>query len=95
MSGGEARAKRYFVRGRVQGVGFRFFVVDLARGLGLRGFTRNLPDGRVEVVAQGDTGSLARLEGDLHNGPALSRVEGVDVQESETDPERTEFEIRF
>jgi acylphosphatase len=95
MSDGEARAKRYFVRGRVQGVGFRFFVVDRARGLGLRGFTRNLPDGRVEVVAQGDTGSLARLEGDLHNGPALSRVEGVDVQESETDPERTEFEITF
>jgi acylphosphatase len=95
MSGDNTRAKRYFVRGRVQGVGFRFFVVERARTLGLGGFTRNLLDGRVEVVAQGDTGSLARLEGDLRNGPALSRVEGVDVQDAEPEPGRTEFEITF
>lgn len=57
-----------FVRGRVQGVGFRWWVTSVALELGLEGFARNLPDGRVEVLAQGPRRAceelLARLDGD-------------------------------
>ena len=68
------------VRGRVQGVGFRFFVARTARRLGLRGQVRNLQDGRrVEVIAQGPRAALDALVHELHAGPPLARVESVNV----------------
>ncbi len=90
-----AAARRYLVRGRVQGVGFRFFVREHARRLALGGFTRNLPDGRVEVMAQGQAVALADLESQLRAGPALSRVEDVEVHRAEVDDGRDGFEVTF
>ena len=72
-------ARRFLVSGRVQGVGFRYFIQDIARREGLTGFVRNLPDGRVEVVAEGDDESLRRLEAGVWRGPSHARVEHVDV----------------
>lgn len=76
--------RRYVVTGRVQGVGFRLFVTDCARREGLRGHVRNLPDGRVEAVADGDADGLARLEAALWNGPRGARVD--DVSHADVEP---------
>jgi acylphosphatase len=75
-------ARRYFIRGRVQGVGFRYFVERVAAELQLTGFTRNLDDGRVEVYAVGTAGQLSDLAGYLWKGPRWSDVRGVDEQEA-------------
>jgi acylphosphatase len=76
------QARRWLVRGRVQGVGFRWFVVREAEALGLEGFTRNLDDGRVEVYAVGPEEALRELAGRLRAGPRMSDVRGVDEQEA-------------
>jgi acylphosphatase len=65
------------VRGRVQGVGFRAFVVEQARRLGVAGWVRNLRDGGVEVWAEGPVEELERLREALGRGPSLARVTGV------------------
>ena len=70
-------ARRFLVSGRVQGVGFRWFVAQLASELGLRGTVQNLADGRVEVIAAGTEAALDRLETALGAGPASARVDGV------------------
>jgi acylphosphatase len=75
-------ARRYFIRGRVQGVGFRYFVERAAAQLQLTGFTRNLDDGRVEVYAAGTGSQLSELAGHLRKGPRWSDVRGVDEQEA-------------
>ncbi len=89
---------RYLVRGRVQGVGFRWFVSRHARALGLGGYVRNLPDGSVEVVvAHRDSAeTLAKLEALLHDGPAGAAVRSVQREEqSGQGPVTTRsFEIR-
>jgi acylphosphatase len=69
---------RYVVRGRVQGVGFRWFVLREAERLGIHGWARNLPDGGVEVVADATTEHLASLETALHRGPVAARVDSVE-----------------
>lgn len=66
------------VRGRVQGVGFRWFVREAARGLGLAGWVRNRPDGTVEVSAEGSDVMLARLRAELKSGPPGADVHSVD-----------------
>ncbi len=75
-------ARRWFVRGRVQGVGYRYFAQKSAAGLGLAGYARNLDDGRVEVYAVGPEEKLSQLAGMLHKGPAWSDVRGVEEQEA-------------
>jgi len=75
-------ARRWFVRGRVQGVGYRYFAQKAATGLGLTGYARNLDDGRVEVYAVGPEEKLSELAGMLHKGPMWSDVRGVDEQEA-------------
>ncbi|HEU5318824.1 MAG TPA: acylphosphatase [Chloroflexota bacterium] len=83
------------VRGRVQGVGFRWFVQREARSLGLTGWTRNLADGRrVEVVAEGHRADLERLVDALKRGPSGSRVEAVDANWAPATGEFGGFEIR-
>lgn len=67
------------VRGRVQGVGYRFFARREASALGLRGYARNLPDGSVEVVAEGRRGDLDALVTALRRGPSAAEVDTVDV----------------
>ena len=69
---------RYVVRGRVQGVGFRWFVLRQAERLGIHGWARNLDDGAVEVVADAPVDRLAELEAALHQGPGAARVDGVE-----------------
>jgi acylphosphatase len=73
-------ACRFLVRGRVQGVGYRYFVLRKAEALGLSGFARNLPDGVVEVVAEGDERTLVELETLLKEGPAFASVSHVERQ---------------
>ena len=67
------------VRGRVQGVGFRYFVVRRAMELGVVGWVANAPDGSVQVVAEGSPGALDALEAGLNIGPMGAVVEVVDV----------------
>ena len=72
-------ARRFVVSGRVQGVGFRYFTQDAARREGIAGVVRNLLDGRVEVLAEGDDEALRRLEQAIRRGPSGARVEHVEV----------------
>lgn len=67
------------VNGRVQGVGYRFFARREASARGLRGFVRNIPDGRVEVVAEGPRTELEALLAALERGPSSAEVDSVDV----------------
>jgi acylphosphatase len=75
-------ARRWFVCGRVQGVGYRWFAQRAAAELGLTGYTRNLDDGRVEVYAAGPEDKLSELAGKLHHGPRWADVRGVEEQEA-------------
>lgn len=74
-------AKRWFVSGNVQGVGFRFFVQNKARELGLSGWTRNLGDGRVEVYATGPITKLSDFTSALHLGPRMADVRRVEERD--------------
>jgi acylphosphatase len=78
----EKTARRYFIRGRVQGVGFRYFAEQTAASIGIRGYVRNLDDGRVEVYAVGTAGQLSELAAALHRGPRWADVRGVEEQEA-------------
>jgi len=80
----KSAARRFVVRGRVQGVGFRWFVEREAHILKIAGWVRNNPDGSVEVLAVGTRDQLAGLRSRLQEGPRAARVD--DVQESEAEP---------
>lgn len=71
-------SRRWIVRGQVQGVGFRWFVMREAERLTLRGFARNLRDGTVEVVSHGSDAALDALEEHLRRGPRHGRVDAVE-----------------
>ena len=75
-------AKLYLVRGRVQGVGFRYFVEHSARALNIQGWVRNDDDGTVEVYAVGTSAQLSELAGYLWKGPRWAEVRGVDEREA-------------
>ncbi|MDX1517257.1 MAG: acylphosphatase [Woeseiaceae bacterium] len=77
-------ARRFIVKGRVQGVFFRDSTRRVAESLGLTGHALNLPEGDVEVLACGDAKAVAKLETWLHEGPPLSRVTSVDSSDVET-----------
>jgi acylphosphatase len=83
------------ISGRVQGVGFRWFTEKEARARDVRGYVRNLPDGRVEVLAQGDAPALAMFCERLREGPRASRVEDIETFDIEVDPELSSFTVRF
>jgi acylphosphatase len=80
--------RRYRIEGRVQGVGFRWFVTRAAQQLGVVGWVRNLPDGAVLCEAQGEAGVLARLEDELRRGPAFARVGDVRIEDCALGAER-------
>jgi acylphosphatase len=69
--------RRWIIRGRVQGVGFRWFVMREAERLKLSGFAQNLPDGSVEVVSEGPEEALEALEAQLRRGPSHARVDDI------------------
>ena len=75
--------KRAFVEGRVQGVWFRGSTQEKARELGIVGWAKNLPDGRVEVLMSGSEAAVAALEQWLHKGPPLARVDNVAIAEEQ------------
>ena len=86
-------AARFLIHGRVQGVGFRARTRHEALRLGLTGYAKNLSDGRVEVLAVGESAALAALERWLRIGPPAARVQDVRRSEVEAN-EREGFEIR-
>ncbi len=83
------------VTGRVQGVGYRYFVARAARGLGLSGYVRNLPDGTVEVAASGDRAVLDSLVALLEEGPPGAIVESVKLDWSNPPGVTGTFDVRF
>jgi acylphosphatase len=90
----EMRAVKYRVSGRVQGVGFRFFVLQAAEALGLRGWVRNMADGSVEAVAEGTADQHRVFEEQLRQGPRWSRVTGVQSHEMRQTELEGAFQIR-
>jgi acylphosphatase len=86
----ELQARRYFVSGRVQGVGYRIFAQRAAVELGLTGYTRNRADGRVEVFAMGPEPKLRKLRIELRNGPLMARVTEVSEEPAVVDPRYSE-----
>ena len=90
------QARRFFVSGLVQGVGFRYFTQDVAERLHLSGYTRNLPDGRVEVYAIGTPEPLAKLRAALQRGPSFASVREVHEEPASIDSQyANEFTIVF
>ncbi|MGH9494644.1 MAG: acylphosphatase [Candidatus Sulfotelmatobacter sp.] len=87
-------AKRYLVRGRVQGVGFRWFVEREAYLLGVGGWVRNNHDGSVEILAQGSRDQLSGLHSRLREGPRAARVDSVEVSEAPLAAEVSSFRIQ-
>jgi acylphosphatase len=83
------------ISGRVQGVAFRFFAQHVANQLGITGWVRNLYDGRVEVVAEGDREALELFLAELKKGPRMARVEKVDLDWEEFRDEFLDFSIKF
>ena len=81
MAAGRRVIRRFVVSGRVQGVGFRWFVHRHAARMRLSGWAQNLPDGRVEVVASGADAALAELESLLRRGPAHAEVDALEIMD--------------
>ena len=83
------------ITGRVQGVGFRWFTEREAQALNVTGHVRNLRDGSVEVLAQGDASELSAFLISLKRGPRASRVDEVKAEPVELDPSLSRFEVTF
>lgn len=90
----EVRA-RFVVSGRVQGVSFRQFTVDEARALGVRGWVRNLPDGRVEAEVEGARAAVEALLRACRRGPPAAEVDGVEVDWAPHAGDLGRFAIRW
>jgi len=84
-----------FISGRVQGVFFRYTSKELAEQLGVTGWIRNLPDGRVEAVIEGDEDKVEEMLEFFHKGPPLARVDKVEVIEEEYKGKFKDFRIRY
>jgi acylphosphatase len=89
-------ARKYFISGDVQGVGFRYFVLREAQRIGnIFGYVRNLRDGRVEVYAESEESQLKNLETALRKGPRSSEVSFVEVIEEMPTGKYSDFRITF
>ena len=87
-------ARRFIVSGRVQGVGFRWFLHDRAGAEGVHGYVQNLADGRVEAVVEGDAEAVERIERAIRRGPIGARVDDVIVEPMTPSGRPTGFSIR-
>ncbi len=87
------KAKHIIVHGRVQGVGFRYFVCNAGTRLGLCGNVRNCEDGSVEIEVEGDARSLAAFVKEIERGPSMARVERVDVHDATPAGHYSTFQI--
>ena len=83
-----------YVSGMVQGVFFRYETKKKARELNIVGFAKNISDGRVEVVAEGEEDNLIQLVNFLHKGPGYAKVENVDIEWSNATNQFEDFSIR-
>jgi acylphosphatase len=83
------------VQGIVQGVSYRFFAVKMAKQHNIKGYARNLPDGNVEVIAEGDEGMVNEFIKQLKIGPPAAHVTGIDVKWDNTDSGFDNFGIRY
>ncbi len=89
------RVERAFVvRGRVQGVGFRWWTRQTADTLGVVGTVENLPDGTVRIVAGADAETMTRFADKLRHGPGMARVDAVDETDAELPEDLDSFSIR-
>jgi acylphosphatase len=88
------KSVRFLVGGKVQGVFFRASTRERAQALKLRGFARNLPDGRVEVLAIGEDDAVEELAQWLHYGPSQAQVDELERIEAVDEPDTRSFEIR-
>jgi acylphosphatase len=86
-------ARRFVVSGRVQGVGFRYFTQDTALREGVTGWVRNLPDGRVEALLEGDADAVTRVERAVRKGPRGARVDRVYVDDEDPSGLYTTFSV--
>ena len=89
-----ATRARVFVSGRVQGVWFRESTRQRAEELGVGGWVRNLPDGRVEALFEGDTAAVRRAVDYVREGPRLARVSQVEVEEETSEDPSNHFRVR-
>ena len=87
-------ARRWLVRGRVQGVGYRYFTQREASALGVTGWVRNMDDGRVDVFGQGIPAALDGLQCRLWQGPRWADVRGVEVLEAALEADSATFKIQ-
>lgn len=87
--------KHIFISGRVQGVGFRHFTKTSARSLGVKGWVKNLPDGRVEAVLQGDEKLVNQLIEKCKKGPRSAYVQQIEVDEEQNEESYSSFDVRF
>jgi acylphosphatase len=83
------------VSGRVQGVGYRYFIEDSALLLGVKGFVRNTPDNKVEIVCQGDEKSLEQFFASVKKGPAFARVDEIIKDKISASGNYSSFEIKY
>ncbi len=95
MSENELHRLHAYVKGRVQGVGFRYHTLQAAQEQGLTGWVRNLRDGRVEVLAEGAHEALNRLLVELRKGPISADVQDVKYEFEEGKGEFEEFRVRY
>ena len=91
----DTKALKFIVKGRVQGVGFRWFVLNEAKKLNISGTVRNLPDGSVEVFAQSSLEVLYKLKDLLKNGPSFSRVDQIIETEDVINNQLEEFKVTY
>ena len=95
MEGEQQKRLHAIVEGRVQGVGFRYFVLDQASALGVTGWVRNRWDGSVEVTAEGVLSKLNQLLNALYRGPRGSYVTGVNTEWQSASGEFKSFQVRM
>ena len=88
-----SQAKHIIVHGRVQGVGFRFFVQHVAERLGLCGNVRNCEDGTVEIIVEGNPKRISEFVEQVGKGPPLARVSRLDVHDLHSEGNYSTFEI--
>lgn len=87
--------KHIFITGRVQGVGFRHFTRKNAEALGVTGWVKNLPDGRVEAVFQGDEEQIEELVERCKKGPVASYVQDIKIEKDSGDEDYDDFSVEL
>jgi acylphosphatase len=87
------RKVKILVSGRVQGVYFRAFTQNKAKQLGVKGSARNLPDGRVEIIAEAEKGAIEDFIQWCHKGPVTARVDHIEMTELQPDEQLTSFDV--